>query len=184
MRLCLTIACAAIAPVLVAASQPVRLQPSSPWDVDYGENSCRLIRTFAEGKEKTVLVFESAGPGQMDLLVVGNGLKGYGGDSDNVPARFLPSAASRSAVSRPVRRKRAHLGSCGRKCAFSRTRLRTSSRKKNNSASALPKAALVRPLSILQKKRPSRRRGLHSQRKPRTRDRRPPKGHSRNGSVG
>ena len=75
MRLCLTIACAAIAPVLVAASQPVRLQPSSPWDVDYGENSCRLIRTFAEGKEKTVLVFESAGPGQMDLLVVGNGLK-------------------------------------------------------------------------------------------------------------
>jgi len=90
MRLCLTIACAAIAPVLVAASQPVRLQPSSPWDVDYGENSCRLIRTFAEGKGKTVLVFESAGPGQMDLLVVGNGLKGYGGDSDNVPARFLP----------------------------------------------------------------------------------------------
>jgi hypothetical protein len=90
MRFTATIAFAAIAPMLIAASQPVRLQPSSPWVLDYAADSCRLVRTFAEGKQKTVLAFESAAPGQMDLLVVGNGLKGYSEDYDGVPLRFLP----------------------------------------------------------------------------------------------
>jgi hypothetical protein len=90
MRLIDTIALAAISSMLVAASEPVRLQPSSPWVLDYAADSCRLVRTFADGKQKTVLAFESAAPGQMDLLAVGNGLKGYSQDYDGVPLRFLP----------------------------------------------------------------------------------------------
>jgi TonB family protein len=87
MRLSSVVACAALAPLLVAAAQPVRLQPSSPWDVDYAENSCRLIRTFGEGKTLTKLAFESDSPGEMDMLVIGKPLETSQGQ---VPARFLP----------------------------------------------------------------------------------------------
>ena len=67
--------CAALAPMLVAADPPVRLQPSSPWDVDYGANSCRLMRTFGDGQNTTSLLFESPAPGSMTLLLVGHPLK-------------------------------------------------------------------------------------------------------------
>jgi TonB family protein len=87
MRLGSFIACAAVAPLLIAASQPVRLQPSSPWIVDYAENSCRLIRTFGSGKTTTKFALESPAPGQMDMLVVGKPLETF---LEQVPARFLP----------------------------------------------------------------------------------------------
>ena len=64
MRLGVFIACAAVAPVLIAASQPVRLQPSSRWVLDYAVDSCRLIHTFGEGKTLTKLAFESDAPGE------------------------------------------------------------------------------------------------------------------------
>jgi hypothetical protein len=57
MRIGSILACACAAPLLVAAAQPVRLQPSSQWVVDYAENSCRLIRNFGDGKSKAKLAF-------------------------------------------------------------------------------------------------------------------------------
>ena len=89
MRFGSIVACAAVAPLLLAAAQPVRLQPSSPWIVNYADESCRLVRTFGEGKKKTVLEFESEAPGRMDLLVVGSPLERDDG-SDKVPGIFLP----------------------------------------------------------------------------------------------
>jgi hypothetical protein len=74
MRLRSLFALVALAPSLVAAAHPVRLQPSSPWDVDYAEDSCRLIRTFGQGKTLTKLVFENAGGGT-DMLAVGHPLE-------------------------------------------------------------------------------------------------------------
>jgi hypothetical protein len=79
--------CVVMAPLLIAASQPVRLQPSSPWDLDYAENSCRLMRAFGEGADKTLLLIESDAPGQMDMVVVGKPLNAH---DDEVPAKFLP----------------------------------------------------------------------------------------------
>lgn len=79
--------CAAIAPLCTAASQPVTLQPSSPWDVDYAPNSCRLIRVFGEGKTETKLAFESAAPGDIDLMIFGRPLAT---SSERVQARLLP----------------------------------------------------------------------------------------------
>lgn len=73
--------------MLMAATQPVRLQPSSPWVIDYAENSCRLLRTFAEGDRKVVMGLESEAPDEVDMLVFGKPLDGY---SNEVPARFLP----------------------------------------------------------------------------------------------
>jgi len=87
MRWTSLVACAAMAPLCIAATQPVRLQPTSPWDVDYAENSCRLIRVFGEGKSETKLAFESAAPGEMDMLIFGRPLDTY---QDRVNARFLP----------------------------------------------------------------------------------------------
>jgi len=81
--------CAAIAPLLMAgAPEPVRLQPSSPWDVDYGENSCRLMRIFGEGQDKTSLLFESPAPDHMTMLVVGQPLRT---GLREVSAKFIPA---------------------------------------------------------------------------------------------
>jgi hypothetical protein len=87
MRFSALLLCVAAAPLLLAASQPMRLEPSSPWVVDYAENSCRLVRTFGEGKDKTKFALESESPGQVDMLVIGKPLHN---NSDEVPARFLP----------------------------------------------------------------------------------------------
>ncbi len=87
MRIKSIIACAALAPLVAGATQPVRLKSSSPWVLDYAENSCRLMRTFGEGGAKTTLSFESDAPGEMDMLVVGKNLESY---REQVPARFLP----------------------------------------------------------------------------------------------
>lgn len=88
MQLKSLIHCAALAPLLIAAANPVRLQPSSPWDLDYAENSCRLLRTFGEGKTLTTLVLESSAPGRMDMLVTGKPLRT---SEEKVVARFLPA---------------------------------------------------------------------------------------------
>lgn len=87
MRFRWVVSCAAIAPLLIAATQPVRLQPSSQWVVDYADNSCRLIRTFGAGETKIILFFESEAPGRMDMTASGKPLKG---DNDEIVARFLP----------------------------------------------------------------------------------------------
>ena len=87
MRIKSILACAAIAPFLIAAANPLRLQPSSPWDVDYAANSCRLIRVFGTDKTETKLAFESTAPGTMDMLVFGKPLETY---QERVAAKFLP----------------------------------------------------------------------------------------------
>ena len=46
-----------------AADEPVRLAPSSTWQLDYADDSCRLARQFGEGERKNLLVIERFGPG-------------------------------------------------------------------------------------------------------------------------
>ena len=87
MRFRSAIFCLALAPLLIGASEPIRLQPTSKWVLDRPENSCRLSRSFGDGKDKTVVVFEGVGPGEMDMLVVGKPLDSW---RVGVPAKFLP----------------------------------------------------------------------------------------------
>ncbi|MEO5775250.1 MAG: energy transducer TonB [Sphingomicrobium sp.] len=70
-----------------AMPPPVVLEPSSQWVIDYAPNSCRLIRTFGDAANKTVLMMESEVPYEMDMLIVGKPLKG---NADEVFATFLP----------------------------------------------------------------------------------------------
>lgn len=74
MRFRSILACVALSPLLIGAAEPIQLQPSSQWDLDYGQNSCRLIRLMGEGKQQTKLVFESVGPGDLTMLVIGRPL--------------------------------------------------------------------------------------------------------------
>jgi outer membrane biosynthesis protein TonB len=90
MRLSSLIACIALAPMLIAASRPVRLQPTTPWDVDYAADSCRLIRVFGDAKSPVKLAFESTAPKEMDMLVAGKPLRTF---DTLVAAKFLPLAS-------------------------------------------------------------------------------------------
>ena len=87
MRLGTLLSCIAAGPLLMAAAQPVRFQPSSPWGVDYAENSCRLVRTFGEGKNRIILNLESEAPGMVDMFVMGNPAASI---DQEVYGRFLP----------------------------------------------------------------------------------------------
>ena len=87
MRLGPILSCVAAAPLLIAAVQPTRLQPSSPWVVDYAENSCRLVRTFGADKQLVKLEFQSPAPGETSMLLEG---KPLATDSSTVWATFLP----------------------------------------------------------------------------------------------
>lgn len=87
MRFIVIAAWAALMPQVVIAGEPVRLQPSSRWVVDYAENSCRLIRKFGTGDSETLLAFESESPDDMDMMLVGKPLES---GLLLIDARFLP----------------------------------------------------------------------------------------------
>jgi hypothetical protein len=87
MRIKAFVAAVAIIPSLASAAIPLRLAPSSPWVLDYGENSCRLIRHFGEGRDKVIFALESEAPGALDMLIVGRPLAT---SLEQVPAKFLP----------------------------------------------------------------------------------------------
>src|SRR3569833_3617136 len=87
MRLGPILSCVAAAPLLIAAVQPTRLQPSSPWVVDYSENSSRLVRTFGADKQLVKLELQSPAPGETSMLLEG---KPLATDSSTVWATFLP----------------------------------------------------------------------------------------------
>ncbi|WP_322290663.1 TonB family protein [Allopontixanthobacter sp.] len=62
---------AALAPSGSAvAAEPLRMAPSSPWHLDYAEDSCRLMRTFGSGADSGMVYFERYGPGDPFNLVV------------------------------------------------------------------------------------------------------------------
>lgn len=92
MRTRAFVALFSVAPLLVGASEPLRLQPATPWGVDYAENSCRLVRTFGQGNDQTQLVLESIAPGEMSMTLIGSPLRADMspvGDTQ-IDARFVP----------------------------------------------------------------------------------------------
>ncbi len=49
---------------------PLVLQPASPWNLDYADDSCRLARIFGEAEQKTAFYIERYAPGDRFFLVV------------------------------------------------------------------------------------------------------------------
>jgi len=59
-----------------ADTPAVVLQPSSPWSLNYADDSCRLARLFGEGKQKTLLQLEQFEPNRQFMLAIAGG--GFG----------------------------------------------------------------------------------------------------------
>lgn len=74
----------------LAGARPLRLAPSTPWVVDYAENSCRLIRHFGQGKDATIFALESEAPGAEDMLIAGKPMSTF---KEQVAAKFSPLQA-------------------------------------------------------------------------------------------
>ena len=55
--------------------EPVRISPSSPWNLRYDEQACRLARTFGTGDTKITLIMAKYAPGPtMEVLLSGPSL--------------------------------------------------------------------------------------------------------------
>ena len=55
-----------------AQAEVVEVAPSSSWNIDFGENKCRLARFFGEGEERHLLFFEQYWPGkQVGMTLAG-----------------------------------------------------------------------------------------------------------------
>ncbi len=63
-------------PAIVHAREPLVLEPSSSWNIDYSPETCKLGRKFGEGEESITAIFTKNAPGtQMQGLLVGEGLR-------------------------------------------------------------------------------------------------------------
>ena len=64
------------APAIANAREPLVLEPSSAWNIDYSPESCKLGRKFGEGENAVTAVFMKSAPGpSMQVLAVGKSLK-------------------------------------------------------------------------------------------------------------
>jgi TonB family protein len=62
-----TVLALAALPALLAAparAEPVEIAPSSPWNVDFAEDKCRLTRTFGGEENRHFLAFQQYWPGK------------------------------------------------------------------------------------------------------------------------
>jgi hypothetical protein len=76
-------------------------RPAGGWVADYGEDYCRLIRTFSDGTDEVSLALERTQPGSpMRLIMVGDGIKTFRG-ADQIGFAFTPGG--NAAKSRYVR---------------------------------------------------------------------------------
>jgi hypothetical protein len=55
-----------------ASGQPLLMNPTSDWSVDYAEDSCALRRAFGSGEDSAVLELRQVGPGESYELTIGS----------------------------------------------------------------------------------------------------------------
>ncbi|PKP86977.1 MAG: hypothetical protein CVT78_07425 [Alphaproteobacteria bacterium HGW-Alphaproteobacteria-17] len=59
-----------------AKEEPLQLAPSSPWNIDYADDYCRLARTFGTDSQKVTLLIDRFAPGaRFRLTLVGPVMK-------------------------------------------------------------------------------------------------------------
>lgn len=88
----------AFAASAMALAMPAQAQSEAPqvfertgnWTADFGEDYCRLLRTFHSGDDEITLAFERIQPGpMMRMLIIGDSFRPYRG-ADRVGYRFEP----------------------------------------------------------------------------------------------
>jgi TonB family protein len=83
----------AFAGTSLRASEPISLAPSSPWNLRYDEDKCRMIRMFGSGEHQLMLMLDQSGiEPYYTLSVAGNDVKQANGELMDVQfGEELPS---------------------------------------------------------------------------------------------
>lgn len=93
----LALAGLAIAPA-VQAQEAAEFTPSSVWAADYGDDYCRLVRSFSDGKDEITVMLQRVQPGaDTQLIVVGDALRTFRG-ANEISWHFLPNQAERKGI--------------------------------------------------------------------------------------
>ena len=89
-RFCLALAALGFASPALA--EPLRLQPTSPWELREYDDKCRMIRTFGEGEDELTLWVDKGGPGPgVNITLIGRPVRSpYGA---YVRVAFAPGEA-------------------------------------------------------------------------------------------
>lgn len=94
----ITMLISAVAGVSVSAqAQSIKnFKPSSAWALDYGDDYCRLMRDFSDGKETVGLFLERTQPGPFTrLIVVGDAVRLFRG-AQEIGYRMYPAGGPRT----------------------------------------------------------------------------------------
>lgn len=82
----------------VQAQEAATFTPSSVWAADYGDDYCRLVRSFSDGQDEVTVMLQRVQPGaDTQLIVIGNALKTFRG-ANQVGWNFLPSQPERKSM--------------------------------------------------------------------------------------
>lgn len=97
------VACLAAASVTAGAAAPAAAQeaavykPAGQWALDYGDDYCRLSRTFSDGNNELSLAFERIEPGPaMRMVIIGDGIRTFR-RADELGWSFAPGQSERKA---------------------------------------------------------------------------------------
>lgn len=70
-------------------------EPESPWALDYGDDYCRLARSFSNGSESIALALERIQPGPATRMVLVGDAIGIFRRADQIGWRFTPDGSER-----------------------------------------------------------------------------------------
>jgi hypothetical protein len=80
-----------------AADGPLVFKPAGQWSLDYGDDYCRLARSFSADGKALALAFERIQPGPtMRMILVGDGMRVYR-SADELGWDFMPAHGERKA---------------------------------------------------------------------------------------
>ncbi|MBO9518323.1 MAG: hypothetical protein J7493_09670 [Porphyrobacter sp.] len=82
------------APAAQVQGRTIPFHPIGTWTADYGDDYCRLIRTFSDGQSELSLALERIQPGPMvRVIVIGEGVRPFRG-ADQIGYTFNPVGGS------------------------------------------------------------------------------------------
>ncbi len=88
---------AATPPPVAAQNAATAFKPAGQWALDYGDDYCRLSRTFSDGKDDLAMAVERIEPGPMArLILISNAIKPFR-SAEEIGWHFTPSDRERKA---------------------------------------------------------------------------------------
>jgi hypothetical protein len=79
-----------------AAKEPIRLKPTTKWEMEYKEDSCRLVRRFGADAQSVILMFDKYQPGENFKLSFAGKLVKLTDETRILKLRFGPGEAEQS----------------------------------------------------------------------------------------